>query len=123
MKFEEDHNEANYKISGYDNSSIGINGIAYHQSLILSPLKLISDCDPSDYSLLEVAHLDQFYKLDPEVILLGSGDIQIFPPPEILKRLAQEKVGFEIMDTQAACRTFNILMAEGRNVVAGLFIS
>jgi uncharacterized protein len=122
MKFAEDHNSSRYKITGYDNTSIGINGIAHHQSLILSPMDLIHDWTPERYSLLEATHLDPFYDLKAEIILLGTGPSQIFPQQDILRRFANEQIGFEIMDTQAACRTFNILMAEGRNVVAGLFI-
>lgn len=60
--------------------------------------------------------------MNPEVIILGTGLKQIFPEREILKHLVQNRIGYEIMDTQAACRTFNIIMAEGRNVVAGMFI-
>ena len=122
MKFAEDHNTSRYKITGYDNTSIGINGIAHNQSLVLSPMELIIDWSPQSYSQLEAEHLDPFYDLNAEIILLGTGQIQLFPQSDILRRFAKEQIGFEIMDTQAACRTFNILMAEGRNVVAGLFI-
>ena len=122
MKFAEDHNSSRYKISGYDNASIGINGLPHDFALVLSPMELITDWSPKTYADLRAEHLDPFYLLNAEIILLGTGQKQIFPPPEILRRFAQEQVGFEIMDTQAACRTFNILMAEGRNVVAGLFI-
>ena len=122
MKFAEDHNSANYKISAYDLDSIGINGLLHSHSLVLSPMELIKDWTPSKYSDLSPDHLDEIYAMKPEIILLGTGQKQIFPPSEILRRLAQEKIGFEIMDTQAACRTFNILMAEDRTVVAGLFL-
>ena len=122
MKFAEDHNSSRYKISAYDSTSIGINGKPYSQALVLSPMELITDWSPQIYTDLKAEHLEPFYELEAEIILLGTGQLQIFPQPEILKRFAQGQVGFEIMDTQAACRTFNILMAEGRNVVAGLFI-
>ncbi len=122
MKFAEDHNSSRYKISGYDNNSIGINGMPHRYALVLSPMEIITDWTPNIYADLKAEHLDPFYQLKAEIILLGTGQKQIFPQPEILRRFAQEQIGFEIMDTQAACRTFNILMAEGRNVVAGLFI-
>ncbi len=122
MKFAEDHNSARYKINAYDSNSIAINGEPHNYSLVLSPMELIRDWTPKSYSELEAQHLDEFYRLNAEIILLGTGEIQVFPPAPILRRLAQGKVGFEVMDTQAACRTFNILMAEGRNVVAGLFL-
>ena len=121
MKFAEDHNTANYKISGYDQDSIGINGLPHSKSLVLSPMELLNDWTPSKYSELSADHLDAIYAMKPEIIILGTGLKQIFPPSEILRRLAKEQIGYEIMDTQAACRTFNILMAEDRTVVAGMF--
>ncbi len=122
MKFAEDHNEANYKITGYEASGIKINNRLFTDALILSPMTLISDWQATTISSLNADKLDQVYELNPEIILLGTGKIQQFPNPDVLKRLAEMQIGFEIMDTQAACRTFDIIMAEGRNVVAGLFI-
>jgi len=122
MKFAEDHNSANYKISGYDHDSIGINGLPHAQSLVLSPMELLNDWEPTEYNELKTQHLDAIYAMKPEIIILGTGLKQLFPPAEILRRLAKEQIGYEIMDTQAACRTFNILMAEDRNVVAGIFL-
>ena len=122
MKFAEDHNSANYKISGYDTQSIGINGLPHTKSLVISPMELLQDWEPSKYSELNEQHLDDIFAMQPEIIILGTGLKQIFPPAEILRRLAKEQIGFEIMDTQAACRTFNILMAEDRTVVAGMFL-
>ncbi|MEB8433978.1 Mth938-like domain-containing protein [Cocleimonas sp. KMM 6892] len=122
MKFAEDHNSARYKISAYDNNSVAINGEPYMRSLVLSPMELIADWAPQRYSDLTADHLEAFYRLNAEIIILGTGNTQIFPSADILRRLAEGKIGYEVMDTQAACRTFNILMAEGRNVVAGLFL-
>ncbi|MEH6455296.1 MAG: Mth938-like domain-containing protein [Cocleimonas sp.] len=121
MKFAEDHNSANYKISGYDHESIAINGLAHTESLVLSPMELLKNWAPSKYNELSTDDLDAIYAMKPEIIILGTGQKQVFPPSEILRRLAKEQIGYEIMDTQAACRTFNILMAEDRTVVAGLF--
>ena len=122
MKFAEDHNSARYKISAYDNDSIAINGELHNGSLVLSPMELITDWTPHIYSQLEADHLDVFYKMKAEIIILGTGAKLIFPQTPILRRLAEGKIGYEVMDTPAACRTFNILMAEGRNVIAGLFL-
>jgi len=122
MKFAEDHSDAHYKITGYEPQGIFINGRLFERPVLLSPMTLIDDWKPEVYSELSAQHLAPFYDLKPEVILLGTGEKQIFPHPEILRALSKENIGFEIMDTQAACRTFNIIMAEGRNVVAGIFI-
>jgi len=121
MKFAEDHNEANYKITGYEKQGIKINDRLFQQSLIVSPSTLIAEWKPSEIMQLSAADLDPIYELKAEIILLGTGNKQCFPNADVLKQLAKMQIGFEIMDTQAACRTFNIIMSEGRNVVAGLF--
>lgn len=121
MKFAEDHNQANYKITGYQNEGIKINNRLFQQSLVLSPTTLIEEWKPAEIALLTADDLAPIYELNAEIILLGTGEKQQFPNSEVLKQLAKMQIGFEIMDTQAACRTFNIIMAEGRNVVAGLF--
>jgi uncharacterized protein len=122
MKFAEDHNHSKYKITGYDSGGVEINGLMHKKSFILSPMELVNDWQPQELQSLKVEHFDAFYTMKPEVIILGTGDKQIFPEREILKYLVQNRIGYEIMDTQAACRTFNIIMAEGRTVVAGMFI-
>ena len=122
MKFAEDNNSSNYKITGYESEGVEINGLMHKQSFILSPMELVNDWQPQELSALAVEHLDAFYTMKPEVIILGTGASQIFPERDILKYLVQNRIGYEIMDTQAACRTFNIIMAEGRTVVAGMFI-
>ena len=60
--------------------------------------------------------------LEPEIVLLGTGDRQHFPHPRLLAPLTERRIGVEVMDTRAACRTFNILVAEGRRVAAALVI-
>ena len=59
---------------------------------------------------------------EPEIVLLGTGDVQRFPHPRLLAPLGEAHVGIEAMDTSAACRTFNILVAEGRRVAAALTV-
>ncbi len=122
MKFAEDNNQSRYKITGYESDGVEINGLMHKKAFILSPMELVNDWQPQELSSLTVEHFDAFYKMKPEVIILGTGKTQIFPDREILKYLVQNRIGYEIMDTQAACRTFNIIMAEGRTVVAGMFI-
>ena len=60
--------------------------------------------------------------LDPEVVLLGTGSRQRFPHPRLSRPLADARIGLEVMSTAAACRTYNILMAEGRKVAAALLV-
>ena len=122
MKFAEDHNRSKYQITGYETDGVEINGLMHKQSFILSPMELVNDWQPQTVSELTVDHVATLYALKPEVIILGTGNKQIFPDQEILKFLVQNRIGYEIMGTQAACRTFNIIMSEGRTVVAGMLV-
>ena len=122
MKFAEDHNRARYRITGYEANGIGINGRVFNQSLVLSPMDLLTEWEPQQFSQLEAAHLDPLYEMKPDVLILATGAKQLFPNKEVLRRLAKEQIGFEIMSTQSACRTFNIIMSEDRNVVIGFFM-
>ena len=92
------------------------------QSLILTPLQLITDWEPNQLDELAATHLEMILKLEPELVLLGTGSRQRFPAMDIMLPLQQAQVGIEVMDTAAACRTFNILVAEGRHVVAALLM-
>ncbi len=65
-------------------------------------------------------HLETLIELQPEIVLLGTGQKLQFPESKILAKLHNQQLGVEIMDTAAACRTYNILMMEGRFVVAGM---
>ena len=89
-------------------------------NFILSPKHLLRDWAPSSVDELLVEHLDAIVELQPELVLLGTGHRLIFPPPQLLGALHRQRIGVEVMDTAAACRTYNILMTEGRFVVAGL---
>lgn len=89
-------------------------------SLIISPRHLIRDWPPAKVDSLLAEHLDALLELQPELVLLGAGPRLQFPEAGILAPLHNRQIGVEIMDTAAACRTYNILMTEGRFVVAGL---
>ncbi len=92
------------------------------ESLILTGRQVITDWQPQQLTELTAAHLEVVLSLDPELVLLGTGARQQFPAMEILSRLHRAQIGVEVMDTPAACRTFNILVAEGRHVAAALLM-
>ena len=71
---------------------------------------------------LESAHVEAIAALDPEVVLLGTGRAFRFPGPALLAPLHARRIGVEVMDTKAACRTYNLLLAEGRRVVAAIIV-
>ena len=111
-----------YRITGYREDSIIVNDTSYRQSLILSATSL--HCPWSVRSLpdLDSDSLEPVFSLGPEVVILGTGQRQRFPGTEIMALFARNRLGLEVMDTGALCRTFNILVAEGRNVVAAAIL-
>lgn len=82
--------------------------------------KLAWDCPR--FEQLTAEHFELLAKLQPELVIFGSGTRLRFPPPALLRTLMTQRIGFETMDTLAACRTYNILAGEGRNVIAALLI-
>lgn len=107
-------------IQSYDIGVIKIQDVLYTRSLIIAPSGIYADWHPTTITELTQNDIQRLLDLAPEVILLGTGQTLTFPARELLQWVAQQGFGLEIMDTGAACRTYNLLLAEGRNVVAGL---
>jgi uncharacterized protein len=101
---------------------VAVNGERYTHALVVTPEQVLLDWQPQGFDALEQAHFDYFLALDPEVVLLGTGDKQRFPHPHLTRALGAKGIGVECMDTPAACRTYNILMAEDRKVVAAILL-
>ena len=120
MKFSQADPGDGYIIEGYEPGRILINGNFFGSGLILTPQRLLPAWGPELATDLTEAHIDALLELDPQVILLGTGAHQVFPAMALLARAMARGFGIEVMDTGAACRTYNLLMAEGRHVVAGL---
>ena len=89
-------------------------------SLIISAKSLVTDWDVSSVEDLRPGCFARIFELDPEVVLLGTGTQQRFPPGELMMDFYRRNVGIEVMSTTAACRTFNVLVSEQRHVVAAL---
>lgn len=92
-------------------------------SVILTASEIVFDWPPLSVAELTPAHLEMALRLKPQVILLGTGARQVFPDARVVAAVQHAGVGFEAMDTPAACRTYNILMQEGRNVAAALILN
>ena len=104
-------------ISGYGPGWIAVDGERCETSLVLGSRGQRLDWQCSDFSALTPAHFGRLCDLDSELVIFGSGDLLRFPPPAWLAPLMHKRIGIETMDTRAACRTYNILAGEGRNVV------
>jgi len=112
-----------YSIQGYDTGQITVNERIYRESLLLSPNQLICPWKVNSVFDLAPEQLDCIFELKPDVILLGTGEKQIFPDIKVLGYFAQQGFGVEVMNTGALCRTFNILVAEDRHVVGAVILS
>lgn len=92
------------------------------RSVIVTVNQIVTDWTPQHWQAITTADMDRVLATRPDVILLGTGKRLRFPPPPVLAHCQQQRVGMEVMDTAAACRTYNILAAEGRNVAAALLM-
>ena len=111
---------ASTRIASYGPGYFVIGERTVRQGIIISAGGAVDPWTPANIAELDEAHLQQILSYRPEVVLLGTGTRQEFPPPELLRPFADGGLGLEVMDTAAACRTFNVLAAESRDVVAGL---
>jgi len=106
----------------YSPGEIRVGETLYRTNVVLAARTLIEGWRPSQAEDLQPADLDPILALQPEVILIGTGMRQQFPDRAALAALYAARIGFEVMDTRAACRTYNVLVAEGREVVAALIL-
>lgn len=106
--------------SAYGDGYVMINGVRYERSMIVLPDRLITDWAASSFDALTTTQLAPLAALEREIVLLGTGRRLRFPRPEIMRPLIEAQIGVEVMDVPAACRTYNILLAEDRKVAAAL---
>jgi uncharacterized protein len=107
-------------VTGYGPGYIEVNRARHGGSLILAPEGPVQAWAAQDVARLASEDFHAVLSLEPELVLIGTGTSQRFPRGEALAAFARAGVGYEVMDTAAACRTFNILVAEGRRVVCAL---
>lgn len=117
-----DENAASYQIRAYQPGQIQVNEQIFAHSLIVTPEKLIDTWTPQTIDELRHDDLAAIIELRPAILLIGTGHTLQFPKLAIYGDLINYGIGVEIMNTHAACRTYNILTAEGRSVAAALII-
>ncbi len=110
-------------LRGADGTMALVNERRLTRSFVIAPNHLSDDWDVTDVALLQAADLQSLMALEPEVILLGSGARQVFPPAAAMAACLRRGVGIEVMTNAAAARTFNVLAGESRRVVAGFVLS
>jgi uncharacterized protein len=109
-------------VTAYDDSGVEINAQPFHSSLLVLPEVAPRDWPVSHFDQLTAAHFAQIEADAPDVVILGTGKRQRFVHPSLTSALTMRRIGVECMDNQAACRTYNILMGEGRRVTLALII-
>ena len=122
MKFTLEASSRVNLIRGYSPEEIRIGEQHLRASCIVTADTLVTDWAPASFAELRAEHLEAILALKPELVLLGTGTTQRFPPTQIRSTLTERGVGLEVMDLGAACRTFNILVQEERRVAAALFL-
>jgi uncharacterized protein len=109
-------------VTGYDDQGVEINAERFDYSLIVMPETPPRRWDAPDFESLTAAHFEAIEADKPDVVILGTGERQRFVHPRLIASLSARHIGVESMDSKAACRTYNVLMGEGRKVTLALII-
>lgn len=122
MKLHADPRSARHTVTAYGDDHVAVDGRIHTRSLLLLPDRIDASWGPEDFAGLAATHIAVLAALGCDVLLLGTGRRQRFPAPALLRPLHEAGRGIEVMDTPAACRTYNVLRAEGRIVAAALIV-
>ncbi len=109
-------------IRAYAPGRINVSETLLTRSFILAPTRVVEDWPPQRFEDLTLDNLETALALEPEILIIGTGAEQHFLPAKLLAAAARKGIGLEVMDTAAACRTYNVLLSEDRKVVAALFM-
>ena len=119
MKLHSDHTGAGgHRITAYGAGFVTVNATVCTGTIMLGEGVLATDAGELRPGDLSAATLKRVRESDPEIVIIGTGARHVFPPPALFEPMRRDGIGVEIMSTPAACRTYNILSAEGRRVVA-----
>ena len=123
MKMRADRIEGQNAIARHGPDGVIVNGVAHTESVVVPWRGEVAAWDAPSFESLDADHFARIAALRPELVIFGSGARLRFPAPALLRPLIDAGIGIETMDTAAACRTYNVLLAEGRSVVAGLLFT
>lgn len=121
MKFHLSTGEGNV-FTGHGADYVRLGVVEYRDNVLVTPEHVVSGWAAGGFDALTEADFAALAELKPEVVLLGTGASLRFPHPRLMRALTDAGIGVEVMDTPAACRTFNILAAEGRKVAAAVLV-
>jgi uncharacterized protein len=122
MRLTDDRSDGAFLVRSYAPGELRVGDAVLHRSCLISAERLIEDWRPQTLDDLREEDLDAVFALQPEIVVLGSGARQRFPQPRLLAAILARGIGCEVMDTGAACRTYNVLVSESRRAVAALLL-
>jgi uncharacterized protein len=122
MRFAQESSSGINVIRAYGGGELRVNDATYRGAVILSASTLLSEPGIQKLDDLIAIQMPKVLALEPELVLLGTGAVQVFPPASFGTQFLRAGIGFEVMDTGAACRTFNVLVGERRRAVAILLV-
>lgn len=122
MKLTDHSTSGTILVRGYSPGEVRVGETALHSSCLLTADRVIADWEPQTIDQLRIEHFDAITALAPEIVVLGTGSRQRFPDQSLIATLLSRGIGIEVMDTGAACRTYNVLVSEDRRVVAALLL-
>lgn len=120
MKLHADTNAHLNTVTGYGTGYVEINRRRFDGAVVLRPEGEVLAWQAASVDALQAERFDELLAHEPELVLVGTGERQRLLHPRLTAALTRAQIGVEVMDTRAACRTYNILMSEGRKVVAAL---
>ena len=112
-----------YFLRGADGGSALVNERRMTASFIVAPEVLVEDWPVRDAATMQADDIAPLLALAPELVVLGTGERQVFPPPAVMAACLTRGIGIEVMDNAAAARTYNVLAGEGRKVVVALLLA
>jgi uncharacterized protein len=121
MKLHLEQNQGQQLFTGYGADYVAINNVRYQRNVVVSP-QSVRDWPVGNFDDITTADFAFVAELSAEIVIFGTGAKQRFPRPELTRALAVLGAGLEIMDSKAACRTYNILASDGRKVAAAILL-
>lgn len=123
MKFQPDSLAGTNVITRHDAAALWVGGTRFGHSLLVPWQGTVLPWAPAQTEDLTAAHFEALLALQPELVIFGSGPRHRFVSPALMRSLIEHRIGVETMDTPAACRTYNVLVSEGRSAVAALLLA
>lgn len=109
-------------ITAFSDSGFTIDDKVHKESVLVHAGHEVAQWSVNSMAELSESHIAKILDYSPEIVIFGTGEKQVFPETKLLADLINSDCGHEIMDTAAACRTYSVLMTEGRNVLAALIL-